>query len=87
MFVRYSEIIRRVIVKNLQNVCLGQLSSLKPGMTKKIVGLWFAGEIRTQADKKYVCSKFPIFDPSLPLPHFFDPVCFKGTPYPQRTFA
>ena len=42
----------------------GNLLSLsKSGRTKKIVTLWFIGGTRTQADKKYVCSKFPIFDP------------------------
>ena len=60
----------------------GNLLSLsKSGRTKKIVTLWFIGGTRTQADKKYVCSKFPIFDP--PPLDFFVPVCFKRTPYPS----
>lgn len=36
------------------------------------------------AFKKYVCSKFPIFDP---LPHLFVSAGFTCTLTPQRTFA
>ena len=70
VFVRYSEIIRRVIVKNVQNVCLGQLSFLKPGRTKKLLGCGLLGGSGPRLTKSMFAQNFQYLTPPSPCPTF-----------------